>query len=274
MHPGAEDQWMNEYDLGPPLAKGRTADVFAWQDGLILKLFHSWFDLPSIEYEQRLGRAVHASGLPVPAVYDLVQVNGRNGLVYQSIAGTPMLAIFMHKPWRFAGLARCLAALHAEMHANALHPDLPAQRSRLESKIHQAAALEDETKQHALDALATLPDGDRICHGDFHPGNVLIQPTGAVIIDWIDASLGNPLADLARTSVLILGAAASIQVPNRLIKVLVGTFHQVYLTHYFRLRPGGEAEYRRWIPVVAAARLSEGIPEVQEWLVTQARRHL
>jgi hypothetical protein len=54
------------------------------------------------------------------------------------------------------------------------------------------------------------------------------------------------------------------------LKVLVRVFHSAYLKQYFHLRPGGEEEYRRWLPVVAGARLSENIPELEKWLVTQA----
>jgi len=38
--------------------------------------------------------------------------------------------------------------------------------------------------------------------------------------------------------------------------------------------PGGTNEYHRWLPVVAAARLSENIPEVEGWRLAQVRRRL
>lgn len=55
------------------------------------------------------------------------------------------------------------------------------------------------------------------------------------------------------------------------MKFFIKLFHSVYLRHYFRLRPGGESEYRRWLPVVAAARLSENIPEIESWLMKQVQ---
>ena len=122
-----------------------------------------------------------------------------------------------------------------------------------------------------LAAIRTLPTGDRLCHGDFHPGNVLLAEQGEVIIDWIDATCGNPLADVARSTMIALGSVASDQIPNPFIKALVRLFHAIYIRHYFRLRPGGEREYRRWLPIVAAARLSEQIPELEAWLVAQAQ---
>jgi len=69
---------------------------------------------------------------------------------------------------------------------------------------------------------------------------------------------------------IALGAAASSQILNHTMKIFVRLFHAVYLRCYFQLRPGGEAKYSRWLPVVAAARLSENIPELERWLLEQA----
>jgi Ser/Thr protein kinase RdoA (MazF antagonist) len=254
-------------ELGKPIAFGRTAEIYAWEDDRVLKLFYDWFELDNIEFEQQMNRAVHASGLPVPAPGEILQVNGRNGLVYGRVDGAPMWDVMARRPWRLFVLARQTAELHAAMHATTTKVEIPRQRARLERKIRGADSLPAPLKEGTLHSLASLPDGDQLCHGDFHPANILLTPKHPVIIDWIDASLGNPLADLARTSIIILGAAATSQVPNPLEKIVVRLFHSAYLRHYFRLRPGVEKEYHRWLPVVAAARLSENIPELKDWLV-------
>jgi hypothetical protein len=36
------------------------------------------------------------------------------------------------------------------------------------------------------------------------------------------------------------------------------------------LRTHGRDEYYRWLPIVAGARLSEKIPELEDWLVQEA----
>jgi uncharacterized protein (TIGR02172 family) len=257
--------------LGQPFALGRTAELYAWDRGQVLKLYHNWFDLEDIQFEQRMAQAIHSSGLPVPRAGEIVQVNNRNGLIYERVDGASMWERLQRKPWRVACYAHQTAELHAEVHVNTLRPDIPSQRLRLERKINAADPLPAPEKQSVLAALASLPDGDSICHGDFHPGNILLPPGHAVVIDWIDASIGNPLADVARTTIIILGAAASSQVQNRVMKFFIKLLHSIYLRHYFHLRPGGEAEYRRWLPVVAAARLSESIPELESWLVKQVR---
>jgi hypothetical protein len=69
------------------------------------------------------------------------------------------------------------------------------------------------------------------------------------------------------------------QMPNRVMKEMALKEGMVVVDFgsgkgYFSLRPGGESEYSRWLPIVAAARLSENIPELEKWLVAQAENGL
>ena len=267
------DTFMKEISPDKPIAHGRTADVYDWDDGHILKLFHNWFEFPNIEYEYKIARAVHASGVKAPAVKDLIQFQGRTGLIYERVAGESMFDVIQRKPWMVFKYARILASLHAQMHDCIFDAaDIPAQRKRLENKINHASTLSASLKTSLLNALHSRPEGDRVCHGDFHPANVLVSEEDANVIDWMDASRGNPLADVARASIIALGEAESAETPNLFLKGFVKMFHSLYLRHYFRLRPGGEDEYRRWLPIVAGARLSENIPELERWLVKQAEK--
>jgi uncharacterized protein (TIGR02172 family) len=261
---------MNQISADKLLARGRTADVYAWDNEHVLKLFQPWFELENIQYEQRIAQAVIASGVKAPAVGKLIQVDGRNGLLYERVTGLSMETMFLRQPWKLFTYARTLAQLHARMHEKVLDATIPAQKLRLQNKLNQAKALPNPLKTKLLHTLESLPDGDRICHGDFHPANVLLSGGTATVIDWIDATRGNPLADVARTSVIALGAAQSAQTSNLLLKLVVKIFHSAYLKHYFVLRPGGREEYRRWLPIVAGARLSEGIPDLEAWLRAQA----
>ncbi len=258
---------MNAIPLEQPIAYGRTAEIYAWQDDQVLKLFYDWFSLENITYELRIAGAVHASGLPVPAVGEIIQVNGRNGLIYRRVDGFSMFEMMARNPWRIFRYARRMAELHAEMHSITIQADIPPQHQKLHDKITHADTLPGNLREKALHVLETMPQGDRLCHGDFHPGNIMITNGGEVVIDWIDSSLGNPLSDLARTTVLIQGAIETDQIQNCFSKIAIRIFYTIYNRHYFYLRPGGEDEYTRWIPIVAAARLSENIAELEEWLI-------
>lgn len=88
----------------------------------------------------------------------------------------------------------------------------------------------------------------------------------------MNRDLGRPIA-YGRTAE-IYAWMTSRRVGNALLKRFTHVFDTAYTRHYFRLRPGGEDEYRRWLPVVTAARLSGNIPELEPWLIAQAEKNL
>jgi len=61
---------------------------------------------------------------------------------------------------------------------------------RIASGNEAAPDLPHEEKQQARRHLAALPDGNALCHGDLHPGNVLLTERGPVIIDCSAATRG------------------------------------------------------------------------------------
>lgn len=258
--------------LGDPIAAGRTGEVYAWQDGQILKLLKAGYSPASVEREARASAAVHALGLPVPAIYEPVEIGGRQGLVFERIDGPTMTADLMSHPWRLIALGRRLAELHFQVHAYKGSPELPSQRERLRANIGGCPALSEHLRTAVLERLGQLPDGDRLCHGDMHPDQVLMSRRGPIVIDWVDAKRGNPLADVARSSVVISGTKA-MPAPA-IAKLMARAFHAAYLRRYLQLRPGARREIEAWRPIMAAARLNEGIKGLQEWLLAQVRAGL
>ena len=276
-------------DLGQPIAYGRTAEVYTWHRGEVLKLFYDWFELENIENEARISRGIHASGLPTPAVGEIIRINDRYGLVYERIYGESMWKGFQHRPWNWSRYARRCAELQVAVHGTAIQTSLPSQRQTFESNILRAAALPAHLRLKALSALKAMPDGKQLCHGDFWPGNILMTLKGEIIIDWLHASYGNPLADLARTTNLAFGLIKSrqakrpflsygsstiSQIKNLLLQVFVRVFYPTYLNYYFKLCPGNRDEYRCWLSIVAAARLSDNIPELENMLIAQVETNL
>ena len=276
-------------DLGNPISAGRTAEIYNWDQDHVLKLFFAWVALENIENEARITRAVYETSLPVPEVSEILQVNDRHGLVLRRLTGTSMFRLAQHKPWNVLRYLRRSAELHARIHSHSISAGLPSQRQTLERNIHQAVGLPGHLRAKALAALESMPDGDRLCHGDFWSGNILMTPQGEVIIDWYRAARGNPLADLARTTnaalayqrtnqmrraFLSYGKSKFSQVKNSLFRTMVRMTYPTYLCRYFQICPGGQEEYRRWLPIVAAARLSDEIPELDGMLIEQVEKYL
>lgn len=247
-------------ELGQPLATGRTAEIYAWDNGTVLKLYREWCPPHWVEREAQVARAVTQAGLSTPRAGATVEVAGRRGLVYERVHGISMVEGFNRQPWRIATLSRTLADLHLEMHQLSL-PELPTQRPGLERAIRSAPNLSDDLRDAVLQSLERLPQGDRLCHGDFHPNNVLLTAKGPLVIDWMTASRGNAWADVARTLVIIqVGGLPENPLALRLMQRIHRLVYDAYLQRYQAALPDDDGQLRAWLPIQAAVRLNEEIP--------------
>jgi uncharacterized protein (TIGR02172 family) len=250
------------------IGQGRTAEVFAWGESRALKLYYEGWPATSAEAEYQKAEAVYKSGAAAPSVYGIVQVDGRHGVIFERVDGPSLLSYTTSHPWTLIRSANLMAELHARMHA--CHPSsLPAQRDRLREKIQDARPLPDALKQAALKALDQLPDDAVLCHGDFHPDNIVLSRRGPVILDWANAMCGHPLADVAQTALLMQHAAVPPHMPGRwLIEAGRTLWYRLYLRRYCQLRSISPEEVKAWMLPVAAARLSEGIAEEEQQLTS------
>jgi len=248
-------------DLGNPFAFGRTADIYAWEPGKVLKLFRPGFPEHHAAYEFETTRKVEETGFRVPAVYEQVTVGKRFGVVYGFVQGELLADRIVKTPWKVDELAKALARTHIDMHKHAA-PTLESQKSRLRRKIESVEGAPDDVKQAALSALDSLPDGDQLCHNDFHPANVLFTASGLVTIDWMDGGRGHPLIDVARTFLLLsVGELPPGIVLRMVVSLLRNRFIRVYLDEYFWHSAYQRAEMDAWLFPVAFGRFSEDIPE-------------
>lgn len=175
------------------------------------------------------------------------------------------------RPWTLFKHAHSLAELQFRIHEKSTL-GLPSYRDRLRHDIDETPHLTEVLRRKARDLLEQLPDGQNICHGDFHPENILITQRGPVVIDWMTACSGSPWADVARTSlILTIGVrAAANQIPL-FLRIMARLYHRSYLQKYRVLRADPENEMRRWMTLIAAARLNENIIPEREALIKLVR---
>ena len=96
--------------------------------------------------------------------------------------------------------------------------------------------------------------------------NIIMTDHGETIIDWPNGSIGNPLADVARTTYLTTVRVGNRQSRIPILTNVVRSIHNIYLKQYFTHNPGSEEEYKRWLPVVAAANIRRNMPDLEQWL--------
>ena len=87
-----------------------------------------------------------------------------------------------------------------------------------------------------------------VCHGDFHPLNVMVDGDDASVIDWTDAGLGPREADVARTALLfhVARIAASSPIERQALRLAGPWLSKRYLRTYRAGAPLDEERMRVW----------------------------
>ena len=241
-------------DIGELVGRGRTSDVYAFGSDSVVKVPHP--DVPAdwTRFEADLTRAVRAEDVPAPAVRDVIEIQGRETVVFERIEGPSMWQQMVADPRDIPRLAIDLAAIQRSVHEVGLPAGVPDFVDRLTRRIQLATALTLEERAEAIRRAQHLPRGAALLHGDLHPGNVLMGSGGPVVIDWFDVSIGHPVADIVRSSIL-MHANRGAQ-PQHLPGATPDMLRQLHRTDLDEFSPS-LADIAPWAAVLAAGRLAE-----------------
>lgn len=249
---------------GNLIGQGNTAEIFEWGSDKVLKLYRHGLpdDLCINEFEITKYAYKYLKIAPKPI--EMIHINGRIGAVYERLSGKTMLKLMLSKPWRLSKYSKMLAQCHVAMQKK-VAISAKTVKEKLKRDIENVSLLSFEEKQSIYNYLETLPDGDVICHFDFHPDNIMVSANQYRVIDWMTGCIGDPLSDIARTA-LILNYAEIPRVPF-LINLLTRTFqkriNKIYLSEYMKLTGAALSDIQKWEMPLAAARLCEWIPSVE-----------
>lgn len=203
--------------IGPKLAEGRDSEIFEHGRDKVLRLAR---DRRSLVAEAEIMRFVRSHDYPCPDVYDA----GDGYLVMDRLDGPTMLEQVGKPPFPLRRSGHLLATLHEQLHRILAPPGL---------------------------AVAPVP-GDRLVHRDLHPMNVIMTSAGPMVIDWANASAGDPAFDVADTWVMFACGTPPVSGVDRLI-VPIG--RRILLRAF--LSRVDTVSARRAIPAAVSHRLAD-----------------
>jgi aminoglycoside phosphotransferase (APT) family kinase protein len=221
--------------------------VAGWSEPLVLRLLPAAADPAWLEREHAVLRWLESRDFPAPRVLATstdARIVGGPFLVMEKLAGTDMVTDLV--PRRLFALTPTLASLHARLHA--LDPaGLGVMLPRVEDLVASLRARSAQARLDGLEpALAWLetqrptPRELVVCHGDFHPRNVLMQD-GRVrgVIDWSLVLLADPAYDVGSARVILAYAPSDLP---RALAPLLSAFQRAvvaprFVRQYRALRP-------------------------------------
>lgn len=251
------------------IGQGNTAEIYRLDDNKILKLFRSGLN-KGIEREYQNGIFIQSILESVPKVYEMVEINNRNGIIYEEIHGTDLLKIMTGSLWKINKYAKKFAHYHLSIQ-KPVSDNIYTVKNKLEEDLRCVDALSDEKKESIRKYLKQLPEGNVLCHFDFHPGNIMISNNKAIFLDWMTACRGDACADVARTCLLLkYGEVAHAPwVIRRLISIFQHHIYKIYIREYLTISQRSMEDINSWELPVAAARLREWIPDNEKKILLQ-----
>ncbi|TVX96326.1 phosphotransferase family protein [Cohnella terricola] len=261
----------------PIIATGRTAEIIEYDNEHVLKLFRP--DLPEhlVEMEFNNSKAVYETGVHCPEPIEMREYGGRKGILYTRISGSTMLQTLFQNPSVLTEEARKFAAIHIDIHKRSVEK-VPAQKERLEEQIKHAPLMTAQEKDQVAERLRKLRNGDQLCHGDFHPDNIIHGESTDWVIDWMTATRGNPAGDVARTYLMLKFGQVAEEMPQdvqAMVAQVRNRILEIYLEEYLNQSSVTMDDIRDWTLPLAAARLGEWIPkEEKKQLLEWIRSHL
>lgn len=229
-----------------------------YQDGdRVLKVFDVHYKKENVLNEALNQSRMEGTAIRVPKVLEVKRIDGNWAIVSEFIKGKTLKALLEEHP---ADKDKYLHSfIDLQLLLNAQHvPLLTRLRDKMNMQIARAQL--SATTRYALHAqLEKMPRHDKVCHGDFCPGNIIVgEDLTFYLLDWSHATQGNASADVAYTY-LTLKARQS---PH---------WAQAYLDQYY-LKTGESAQHvQKWLPLVAACLSTKEEGERREALLSLVR---
>lgn len=226
-------------------------EMYRTEEGFV-KVFGDGYTKAGILNEALNQARVEETDLNIPKIKAIEVVDGKWSIIMDYVEGSTLNELMLAHPEKedeylalFVDLQRTVLSKRVPM--------LNKLKDKMQGRI-SLANLDASTRYELHTRLDSLPKHYNLCHGDFHPGNVIISKDGTpYIIDWAHATQGNASADVATTYLMFYLEGRK-------------ELAEKYLKMYCLETDTAKQYVQKWIPIVAASRLTKAKPEEDEFL--------
>ncbi len=228
-----------------------------YRDGdLAVKVFDESFPKSDILNEALNQARVEETGLNIPKIEEVKKIDGKWAILSDYIEGKTLKQLMDENPDKIDEYLELFVNIQVEILSKKC-PLLKRLKDKMQDKISQTD-LDATTRYELHTRLGSMKNHNKVCHGDFTPGNIVISKDGTpYILDWAHATQGNGAADAARTYLTFC-------LRNR------QDLGEKYLKLFCEKTDTARQYVQRWMPIVAATQLVKGKPEERELLLSWA----
>jgi tRNA A-37 threonylcarbamoyl transferase component Bud32 len=235
------------------IAKRKNKEIFV-ENNTVIKLYnegHSQSDILNEALNQ--SRVEEYSNINVPKLIEVKKIDNRWAIVSEKVEGYTISELLKNNPEAEDEYLNLFVDIQLIILSNEV-PLLNRIKEKFTRKLENATNIDENTKYELLQRLQGMKNHNKLCHGDFHPSNVIVTEDQSIyVIDWAHVTQGNASADAARTYLLF-----SIDKKESLAEKYINLFAE---------KSGIPKDHiQRWIPIVAATQMTKNIPEEQEFL--------
>lgn len=239
--------------LDTVIAERKNKTVYR-DKNLAIKVFSNEYSKADILNEACNQARVEDCGLNIPRVREVCKIDGKWAIATEYVEGITLQKLMDDHPEKMDEYLDLFVDLQMQIHAKKV-PHLNKLKEKMQRKISETT-LDATTRYELHTRLASLPEHDKVCHGDFVPSNVIITPDNkAYIIDWAHVTSGNASADVARTYLTFcLKDKKDIA--------------EKYLNLFCKKSDTAKQYVQKWLPIVAASQSVKGNEEEREFLLS------
>ena len=228
-----------------------------YKDGSqVKKVFAPQYSKTDVLYEALNTARVEDTGLDIPKILNISSEDGSWVITSELAKGIPLTELIEAHPENLNSYVDAMVDYQIAFNKKT-NPLLLKLKDKLVRQI-QSTALNTNIKYELLTRLEGLPKHNKLCHGDYCPDNIIVQTdenhqiTGITAVDWVHATQGNASADVANTYLML--------------KLMDETFAKKYITVFCQKTNTDQRYVNKWLPIVAAARMTKNRPEEKELL--------
>lgn len=255
------------------IGRGACGECYRIDEERIVKLYYGNIDLSFIEHEKALAKKAFVMGIPTAISYDVVEADGRTGVVYELIRSKTLGELIRTDPARLDEYVGMYADICRQVHSiHTSDPEIPSFKVANHADIGNVTGITEEERSYLYRFLELVPEADTCIHGDLNINNIMVQDGECCLIDMGELSTGTPMFDISRILFSMIYANTAPGTYNAFYKMQseeVDGIYKKFFHAYFGCDTAEEAEKTnldvRWLHPLAWFRCCTSMLKSDRW---------